>query len=46
VFYQPQIYTRSNAVIRVEALVRWQHPERGLIYLGEFIAMAEDTKII
>jgi diguanylate cyclase (GGDEF)-like protein/PAS domain S-box-containing protein len=46
VFYQPQICTQSNTVIGVEALVRWQHPERGLIYPGEFIALAEDTKII
>jgi diguanylate cyclase (GGDEF)-like protein/PAS domain S-box-containing protein len=46
VFYQPQICTQSNAVIGVEALVRWQHPERGLIYPSEFIALAEDTKMI
>ncbi|MFT7491208.1 MAG: diguanylate cyclase (GGDEF)-like protein [Pseudohongiellaceae bacterium] len=46
VFYQPQTCTRSNAVIGVEALVRWQHPERGLICPSEFIAMAEDTKMI
>jgi diguanylate cyclase (GGDEF)-like protein/PAS domain S-box-containing protein len=46
VLYQPQICTQSNAVIGVEALVRWQHPERGLIYPSEFITLAEDTKII
>lgn len=46
VFYQPQICTKTNSVIGVEALVRWQHPERGLIYPGEFIALAEETKMI
>ena len=46
VFYQPQICTQTNSVIGVEALVRWQHPERGLIYPGEFIALAEETKMI
>ena len=46
VFYQPQICTETNSVAGVEALVRWQHPERGLIYPGEFIALAEETKMI
>ena len=46
VFYQPQICTETDTVIGVEALVRWQHPERGLIYPGEFIALAEETKMI
>lgn len=46
VFYQPQICMHTNAVIGVEALVRWQHPERGLIYPKDFIALAEETKII
>jgi diguanylate cyclase (GGDEF)-like protein/PAS domain S-box-containing protein len=46
VFYQPQICTETNSVIGVEALVRWQHPERGLIYPGEFITLAEETKMI
>jgi diguanylate cyclase (GGDEF)-like protein/PAS domain S-box-containing protein len=46
VFYQPQICTASNSVTGVEALVRWQHPERGLIYPSEFITLAEETKMI
>jgi len=46
VFYQPQICTETDTVIGVEALVRWQHPVRGLIYPGEFIALAEETKMI
>jgi diguanylate cyclase (GGDEF)-like protein/PAS domain S-box-containing protein len=46
VFYQPQICTETNTVIGVEALVRWQHPERGLIGPGEFIALAEESKMI
>ncbi|MFT5502518.1 MAG: diguanylate cyclase (GGDEF)-like protein/PAS domain S-box-containing protein, partial [Gammaproteobacteria bacterium] len=46
VFYQPQICTETNSVIGVEALVRWQHPERGLIYPNEFITLAEESKMI
>jgi diguanylate cyclase (GGDEF)-like protein/PAS domain S-box-containing protein len=46
VFYQPQICTETRSVIGVEALVRWQHPKRGLIYPGEFITLAEETKMI
>jgi diguanylate cyclase (GGDEF)-like protein/PAS domain S-box-containing protein len=46
VFYQPQICTETHSVIGVEALVRWQHPKRGLIYPCEFITLAEETKMI
>ena len=44
-FYQPQIGP-GQQVQGVEALVRWQHPERGLAPPGEFIALAEDTGLI
>jgi diguanylate cyclase (GGDEF)-like protein len=46
VFYQPQLCTETDSIIGVEALVRWQHPERGLVFPGEFIALAEETKMI
>lgn len=41
--YQPQIDTRSGAVVSMEALVRWKHPTRGLVSPGEFIPVAERT---
>lgn len=44
--YQPQIDAVTGAMVGVEALVRWQHPERGLIPPGEFIPVAEDSGII
>lgn len=43
--YQPQL-TRSGKVYGVEALVRWQHPKRGLIYPGAFIEAAEKNGLI
>lgn len=44
--YQPQIDLRSGAIAGVEALVRWNHPSRGLVNPGEFISIAEETGII
>jgi diguanylate cyclase (GGDEF)-like protein len=41
--YQPVIDICSGAVIGFESLIRWQHPTRGLVTPGEFIALAEDT---
>jgi len=46
VFYQPQISAINGKVVGVEALVRWQHPTRGLVYPGEFIPLAEETKLM
>jgi EAL domain-containing protein (putative c-di-GMP-specific phosphodiesterase class I) len=46
VYYQPQIETHSNQVTRVEALVRWQHPQKGLVSPGEFIPFAETSGFI
>ncbi|MFY9479022.1 MAG: EAL domain-containing protein [Aquabacterium sp.] len=43
VYYQPQYHLTTREVIGFEALVRWQHSERGLIGPGEFIPVAEET---
>jgi diguanylate cyclase (GGDEF)-like protein len=44
--YQPKADLPSGAIKSVEALVRWQHPERGLLPPGEFIPLAESTGLI
>jgi diguanylate cyclase (GGDEF)-like protein/PAS domain S-box-containing protein len=46
VFYQPQVHLETRQVVGLEALVRWIHPERGLIGPTEFIGIAEDSRLI
>lgn len=46
VFYQPQYCLKENKIIGVEALIRWMHPERGLIPPIDFIPMSEETGMI
>lgn len=44
--YQPQIDLKTNKIVGVEALVRWQHPEKGLVYPDQFISILEHSSLI
>jgi diguanylate cyclase (GGDEF)-like protein/PAS domain S-box-containing protein len=46
VYYQPCLDLQTNAITGCEALVRWRHPQRGMISPAEFIPLAEDTGLI
>ena len=46
VFYQPIISLESNTISGVEALVRWEHPKRGLVSPADFISVAEQSALI
>jgi EAL domain-containing protein (putative c-di-GMP-specific phosphodiesterase class I) len=46
VHYQPQVELRTGRVVAVEALLRWEHPRRGLLLPGAFIDLAEHTGLV
>jgi len=46
IYYQPQIDISTNSIIGLEALIRWQHPKKGLITPKKFIKLAEETGMI
>ena len=46
IHFQPQIATRTGRILSVEALVRWRHPQKGLIGPSSFIPLAEQTGLI
>jgi diguanylate cyclase (GGDEF)-like protein len=46
VYYQPRVCAKNEHVVAVEALVRWNHPEKGYISPMQFIPLAEDTGLI
>lgn len=46
VYYQPQVEVKTGQILGVEALVRWQHPQKGIISPAEFIPIAENTGLI
>jgi diguanylate cyclase (GGDEF)-like protein len=45
-FYQPIVSVGSSEVVAFEALIRWRHPDRGMVSPGEFIPVAEETGLI
>lgn len=44
--YQPKVHLRTEKIIGAEALLRWKHPERGIVSPGEFIPIAEEAGLI
>lgn len=45
-YYQPQIDFKDNSIFGFEALIRWQHPEKGILFPDTFISLLEETGLI
>jgi len=45
-YYQPQVQMDGNSRLSVEALIRWNHPQRGMVFPDQFIPLAEDSGLI
>lgn len=45
-YYQPKLYIKKGSITGVEALLRWAHPELGILHPGQFIPIAEDIGLI
>jgi diguanylate cyclase (GGDEF)-like protein/PAS domain S-box-containing protein len=46
VYYQPKVLVETGKIVAIEALVRWEHSERGLLLPAEFVPLAEETRLI
>jgi EAL domain-containing protein (putative c-di-GMP-specific phosphodiesterase class I) len=44
--YQPKLNLRNNTIVDLEALIRWQHPQRGFVSPADFVPLAEQTGVI
>ena len=45
-YYQPKVHSKTREIVGAEALIRWNHPTRGVLSPGEFIPLAEETGLI